>query len=379
MNDRVSVRELAEQWGVSERTIRNYCASGKIAGAILVGKTWVIPSDVVRPQRQSNDKLPTGLLDRLRLEKRTGVHGGIYHKIQIDLTYNSNHIEGSKLTHEQTRLIFETRTIGTYDGSALPVDDIIETANHFRCIDAVIDNANRPLTEGFIKRLHSILKSGTSDSRKEWFAVGAYKKYSNAVGDTPTTAPEDVEASMVKLLAGYSAKGRLTIDDLIAFHHDFEAIHPFQDGNGRVGRLILFKECLRTGIVPFVITDDIKHFYYRGLREWKHERGYLRDTCLLAQDNFKNTLDYFGIDYEKPSNGLSTNVSKSSTLETRFDTDHNQPQDVLRAYSGRIEDAVAIRNERTAQERLSDAEAIAEQSEELDPDDGSPSWGGRSF
>ena len=296
----VSVKELAESWGISERTVRNYCAEGKIDGAIRIGKSWAIPDDARRPERSSGESLPNDLLGRLRAEQAASIRGGIYHKIQIDLTYNSNHIEGSRLTHDQTRLIFETRTITT-DGTSVPVDDIIETANHFRCIDTIIDNANRPVTEGLIKRLHLILKSGTLDSRKGWFAVGAYKRYPNTVGNVHTSSPDAVERDMKELVARYAAIGTPSFDDLLAFHHDFETIHPFQDGNGRVGRLILFKECLRAGIVPFIISDDIKHFYYRGLREWEHERGYLRDTCLLAQDNFKSMLDYFGIETVRPA------------------------------------------------------------------------------
>ena len=230
--------------------------------------------------------------------KAAKLHGGIYHKIQIDLTYNSNHIEGSRLTHDQTRYIFETNTIGASDG-AVKVDDVVETANHFKCIDMIIDSANHMLSEAFIKQLHAVLKSGTSDSRLDWFAVGNYKKLPNEVGGMDTTAPENVGAEMKKLLAEYNAIESKTFDDLLDFHYRFERIHPFQDGNGRVGRLLLFKECLRNNIVPFIIEDDIKMFYYRGLKEWQNERGYLRDTCLAAQDRFKKYLDYFRVPYDK--------------------------------------------------------------------------------
>ena len=220
--------------------------------------------------------------------------GGIYHKVQIDLTYNSNHIEGSRLTHDQTRYIFETNTIGV-DNESVFVDDIVETANHFRCIDMVIDNAHKQLTESFIKELHYVLKSGTTDSRKDWFAVGDYKKLPNQVGGKETTLPKDVAKEMRQLVSLYNATTEKTFDEILDFHHKFECIHPFQDGNGRVGRLILFKECLRNNIVPFIIDEKLKIFYYRGLSEWTNERGFLRDTCLLAQDKFKAWLDYFKI------------------------------------------------------------------------------------
>lgn len=236
------------------------------------------------------------MLSVLREEKKKQRKGGIYHKVQIDLTYNSNHIEGSRLTHDQTRYIFETNTIG-FESGAVNVDDVVETANHFRCIDMVIDNAMYPLSETLIKRLHLTLKNGTSDSRKDWFAVGEYKRVPNEVGGRDTTAPEKVEAEISKLLSGYNAVPNHTLEQIIAFHHDFECIHPFQDGNGRIGRLILFKECLKNNIVPFIIEDDLKMFYYRGLHEWNHEHGYLVDTCLTAQDRFKAYLDYFRIPY----------------------------------------------------------------------------------
>ena len=239
---------------------------------------------------------PKTLLEILQEEKSSGYSGGIYHKTQIELTYNSNHIEGSSLTHEQTRYIFETNTIGVEDGS-LNVDDVIETANHFRLVSLIIDNAKSVLTEEFIKKLHLLLKNGTSDSRKDWFAVGDYKKLPNEVGGMNTTLPEDVPKKMKELLDEYNAKEEKSLDDVLDFHVKFEKIHPFQDGNGRVGRLIMFKECLKYNIVPFIIEDDLKMFYYRGLAEWKTEKGYLRDTCLTAQDRYKAYLDYFRIGY----------------------------------------------------------------------------------
>ena len=293
----ISVKEASEKWGITERVVRQYCADGRISGAFLTGKTWNIPDDAEKPGRKARTrKLPEDLLSRLRLEKDARIPGGIYHKVQIELTYNSNHIEGSRLTHDQTRYIFETNTINAPEGS-VNVDDILETVNHFRCIDLVIDQAKRPLSESLIKQLHRILKSGTADSRKSWFAVGEYKRLANEVGGMETAAPEDVPKRMKALLAEYRSCDPVSLDDLLDFHYRFEAIHPFQDGNGRVGRLILFKECLRYGIVPFIIEDDMKMFYYRGLREWKNERGYLRDICLAAQDRFKAYLDYYKIEY----------------------------------------------------------------------------------
>lgn len=242
---------------------------------------------------QNRNKL---LLDILQEEKSSGYSGGIYHKTQIELTYNSNHIEGSSLTHEQTRYIFETNTIGAETGN-LNVDDVIETANHFRLVSLIIDNAKSMLTEEFIKELHLMLKNGTSDSRKDLFAVGDYKKLPNEVGGMNTVIPEEVSDKMKELLNEYNAKEEISIEDILDFHVKFEKIHPFQDGNGRVGRLIMFKECLKYNIVPFIIEDDLKMFYYRGLAEWEAEKGCLRDTCLTAQDRYKAYLDYFRIGY----------------------------------------------------------------------------------
>ena len=242
---------------------------------------------------QNRNKL---LLDILQEEKSSGYTGGIYHKTQIELTYNSNHIEGSSLTHEQTRYIFETNTIDVENGS-LNVDDVIETANHFRIVSLIIDNAKSTLTQEFIKKLHLLLKNGTSDSRKDWFAVGGYKKFPNEVGGMNTTLPEEVPEKMKELLNEYNVKEEKSLEDILDFHVKFEKIHPFQDGNGRVGRLIMFKECLKYNIIPFIIEDDLKMFYYRGLAEWETEKGYLRDTCLTAQDRYKAYLDYFRIGY----------------------------------------------------------------------------------
>ncbi len=291
-----SVAQMAEKWGLSERSVRNYCARGRIKDSKLIGKIWHIPENAQKPERANKKKDSLTLLRILREQKAAKMTGGIYHKVQIDLTYNSNYIEGSRLTHDQTRYIFETNTIG-FENEAVNVDDVIETSNHFRCIDRVIDQAGSVLTERFIKELHFTLKIGTSDSRKDWFAVGAYKKLPNEVGGKETTLPENVADEMRKLLADYNAMPSKTFEDIVAFHVAFERIHPFQDGNGRVGRLILFKECLKHNIVPFIIEDNLKLFYYRGLKEWEYEKGFLMDTCLVAQDRFKTYLDYFRVAY----------------------------------------------------------------------------------
>lgn len=292
----LSVAEIAVKWGVSERSVRNYCATGRVDGAKLIGKIWFVPENARKPERINKKDTKKTLLDILKEQKDIKLNGGIYHKIQIELTYNSNHIEGSKLTHDQTRYIFETNTIG-FENETLNVDDVIETTNHFRCIDIIIDEANSTLSEKFIKQLHSVLKTGTSDSRKDWFSVGEYKKLPNEVGGSETALPEEVPFKMRELLKKYNSLSDKTFEDIVAFHVEFEKIHPFQDGNGRVGRLLLFKECLKNNIVPFIIEDDLKMFYYRGLKEWNNEKGYLLDTCLTAQDRFKAYLDYFRIEY----------------------------------------------------------------------------------
>ena len=295
----LSVAETAKKWNISERSVRNYCAQERIPGAVLIGKTWHIPENAEKPARSNGKKTPVKtLLSILQEEKRTKYAGGIYHKTQIDLTYNSNHIEGSRLTHDQTRYIFETNTIGV-ENEVLNVDDVIETSNHFRCIDLIIDHAASTLSEHFIKKLHHILKTSTSDSRKDWFAVGEYKRLPNEVGGIQTSLPEEVADKMKALLSDYNAVPKKTLDDILDFHVRFERIHPFQDGNGRVGRLIMFKECLKYNIVPFIIEENLKLFYYRGLKEWYNEKGYLTDTCLTAQDKYKAYLDYFRIPYEK--------------------------------------------------------------------------------
>ena len=290
----LSVSQFAEKYGISVRTVRNLCATGKIKGVFLTGKIWNIPADAVLPQKGKQKISP--LLARLREEKEAKLKGGIYHRTQIDLTYNSNHIEGSRLTKEQTRYIFETNTLGITNEST-KIDDIMETINHFRCIDFVIDHATDKITEPFIKQLHLLLKSNTSDSQKSWFAVGDYKRLANEVGEQETIQPQDVHKYMKALLSDYNALKKVELDDIIDFHVRFERIHPFQDGNGRVGRLLLLWQCLQSGIVPFIITDELRLFYYRGIQNWGQTNGYLRDTCLTAQDQYAALLDYFKIKY----------------------------------------------------------------------------------
>ena len=293
----ITINEISKKWGVSERSARNYCASGRVVGAYLEGKTWMIPIDAVKPARQIRHVIKIrNLLDTLKDEKDSSLKGGIYHKLQVEMTYNSNHMEGSKLTHDQTRFIYETKTIGVQD-SAVSVDDVMETINHFRCIDLAIDFAKRKLSETFIKQLHRILKTNTEDSKKTWFMVGDYKLYENIAGDRETVHPDKVKDEMKKLLSNYLEKDKHTFEEIVEFHVDFERIHPFQDGNGRVGRLIAFKECLKNGIVPFIILDSKKDFYYRGLKNWNSNRAWLMDTCLDGQDTVKAYLDYFKIRY----------------------------------------------------------------------------------
>ena len=226
-------------------------------------------------------------------EKKARKKGGLYHKTQVSLAYNSNKIEGSKLTEEQTRYIFETRTIGFKDQDAVPVDDIIETSNHFVAFDYLVDTIDQPLSNAIIKKFHSVLKASTSDAAKEWFSVGEWKKMPNEVGGSKTTLPKNVEFDMNQLSEWYNALGQIKFEDIVEYHFRFEKIHPFQDGNGRVGRLIMFRECLRNNIVPFIIDDNHKQFYYRGLREFENVREYLTDTCLSAQDTYKEWLRYF--------------------------------------------------------------------------------------
>lgn len=286
----ISVTQFAEKFGISDRTVRNYCASGKIEGAFITGKTWNIPADAVLPKK--GKKKVAALLARLREEKESGMKGGIYHRTQIDLTYNSNHIEGSRLTKEQTRLIFETNTLGITTENT-NIDDIIETVNHFRCIDYIIDHATERITEPHIKQLHLILKTNTSDNQRKWFAMGDYKRLVNEIGGEETVKPEDVHRAVKSLLSDYYKKKDIVFDDILDFHVRFERIHPFQDGNGRIGRLLMFWQCLQSDITPFIITEDLRLFYYRGLQNWGKINEYLRDTCLTAQDNYKVVVAKF--------------------------------------------------------------------------------------
>lgn len=279
---------LAAELGISSKTMAKMSRGEKIADHVLKRIADYFSCSVTELCAEKTNNL---LLQTLRDEKDAKISGGLYHELQVRITYNSNHIEGSKLSEDQTRLIFETRTINATGG--VPVDDIIETVNHFRAIDYVIDVAEDELTEEIIKELHRILKQGTADASLSWFAVGDYKKRGNVVGGRETAKPKDVSARMKALLAAYDPK---SVEDIIAFHHEFESIHPFQDGNGRVGRLIALKECLHYGIIPFIIEDAKKAFYYRGLAEWENEKGYLIDTCLDGQDTFKRLLAMFDID-----------------------------------------------------------------------------------
>ena len=281
---------LAEELGISSRTIAKIGRGEKIADRVLGRIAALLDCRTEELYRRVSDNV---LLQMLRDEKNIRMSGGLYHELQIRMTYNSNHIEGSRLSEDQTRQIFETNTVDI--GEGVSVDDIVETVNHFRDIDYAIDHAEEPLTEEIIKELHHILKQGTKDSTLSWFAVGEYKKRANTVGDMATAKPKEVSARMQTLLSRYEALDTISIEDIIEFHYNFERIHPFQDGNGRVGRLIALKECLRYGIVPFIIEDSKKMYYYRGLSKWKTEKGYLLDTCLDGQDTFKKLMALFDI------------------------------------------------------------------------------------
>lgn len=280
--------DLTKLLGISSRTIAKIGRGEKLSRVVTEKLCGYFSCTAAELCREISDN---PILQALREEKDAKISGGLYHELQVRMTYNSNHIEGSRLSEEQTRLIFETNTLDAGDG--VPVDDILETVHHFRAIDYVIDCADDMLTEEIIKKLHFILKHDTKDSTLDWFAVGEYKKRANVVGGRETTRPKDVPARMKALLESYNAKSEVTIEDIIAFHAAFERIHPFQDGNGRVGRLVALKECLRFGIIPFLIEDSKKAFYYRGLSEWENEKGWLTDTCLDGQDTFKRLLAMF--------------------------------------------------------------------------------------
>lgn len=290
----MTVEEAARKWGISPRSVQLYCGKGSISGVNLLGKAWQIPANAAKPERKPRaKKLPCSILEVLKSEKRGHIAGGLYHRLQIDFTYNTNHMEGSRLTHEQTRWIFETQTVGKLP-SDVPVDDIVETANHFRCIDIVIESTGAALTERYIKMLHAQLKSGTSDSRKGWFAVGDYKRLDNVVGEMETCPAKDVHREMVKLLTWYKTAQK-TFENLLDLHERFERIHPFQDGNGRIGRLVLLKECLKFNHTPFVIAENLRRFYYLGLSEWRQgRRTRLIETCRTGQEVFISALRQFG-------------------------------------------------------------------------------------
>lgn len=295
---KITKTALKEALDLSSATLAKLAKNEQISMSTLVAICNYLncqPGDVMELEYDINKD---SLLYRLKEEKSSKMKGSIYHQTQIKLAYNSNHIEGSQLSEDQTRYIYETNTIG-FEQEPVNVDDIVETINHFQCFDYMIDSANDILDEDFIKNTHKILKTNTSDSRIPWFNVGEYKSRKNMVGDLITTPPEKVKSTIEKLLNEYNKKQKISFDDILDFHVKFERIHPFQDGNGRVGRIIMFKECLKHDIVPFIIEDNLKMYYYRGLKEWDNERGNLRDTCLTAQDRYKQYLDYFEIKYSE--------------------------------------------------------------------------------
>ena len=289
----MTIEETAAKWGITPRQVRTYCTAGRIPGALLSRGEWLLPEDASKPERKKRRIFPTTILGVLEAERSSRISGGLYHRLQIDLAFNSNHIEGCRLTHEQTRWIFETKTVGDV-GADIPVDDIVETANHFRATDTVIMTACSALTEAYVKRLHEILKSGTTDSRRDWFAVGEYKRLDNVVGEMETCPAKDVHREMAKLLNWWKSADK-TFENLLDLHVRFEQIHPFQDGNGRVGRLMLLKECLKHRITPFVIAENFKQFYYLGLQDWRQgRRARLTDVCRTGQDVFILGLRQFG-------------------------------------------------------------------------------------
>ena len=292
----ISKTALQKRVGMSSTTMAKLSKNENVSIKIIDDICKILncqPGDIMEMSNTTDNPL----LNLLREEKGMKLKGGLYHQTQVKLAYNSNRIEGSKLSEDQTRYIYETNTIATEKEETASIDDIIETINHFQCFDYMLDIADKKLTEKMIKEFHKILKEGTSDSRKDWFAVGDYKKLPNEVGGRDTALPEEVADKMKALLAEYNAKEEKKFEDILDFHVKFERIHPFQDGNGRVGRLTMFKECLKYNIVPFIIEDNLKMFYYRGLKEWDNEKGYLTDTCLTAQDKYKAYLDYFRIKY----------------------------------------------------------------------------------
>jgi len=289
----ITKTDLTSEIGISSRTIAKIAKGEKLSNRTLEKIAAFLGCDAHSLYQEKSDNL---ILQILREEKEGRISGGLYHELQVRMTYNSNHIEGSRLTEDQTRMIFETNTIDVGDG--ISVDDILETVHHFRAIDYVIDKAEEEPTEEMIKHLHYILKHDTKDAALGWFAAGDYKRRANMVGGRETVKPQDVPDRMKALLADYNAKKVITVNDVIAFHAEFEHIHPFQDGNGRVGRLVALKECLRNNIIPFIIEDSKKYYYYRGLSEWRNEKGWLTDTCLDGQDTFIRLLDALDIPWQ---------------------------------------------------------------------------------
>ena len=287
--------EVAEVLGVKPATISKYEAGTlepNIESLKKLAELFEVSVDELLKEDEF-DVSKINVLEVLREQKKMKLKGNLYHNTQIIFAYNTNHIEGSKLTEDQTRYIYETNTLLTEKESITNLDDIIETVNHFKLVDYMLDVADEELTEEMIKEFHKILKEGTSDSRKDWFNVGDYKKLANEAGNMKTTLPKNVQKDMVKLMQWYNSLEKIIIEDIIEFHYRFECIHPFQDGNGRVGRIIMFKECLKNNIIPFIILDKDKLFYYRGLKEYKAEKGYLIDTCLNAQDQYIRLIEYF--------------------------------------------------------------------------------------
>ena len=293
--NKLTQKDIAEILKVEPGTISKY-ESGTIEPNIESIKKLAETFNITIDELLKDDEIDISkinLLQVLKEQKDMKLKGNLYYATQISFAYNTNHIEGSKLTEEQTRYIYETNTILFEKDTIINVDDIQETINHFKLVDYMIDNATQKLTEEIIKKFHKILKTGTSDSKKDWFNVGEYKKLANEVGNVKTSSPRNVERDIKKLLDWYNLLEKITINDLIEFHYKFESIHPFQDGNGRVGRAIMFKECLKNNIIPFIIMDKDKLFYYRGLKEYKEEKGYLIDTCLNAQDQYKKMIEYY--------------------------------------------------------------------------------------
>jgi len=288
----ISKTDLQKRIGMSSTTMAKLSKNEYVSLKIIedICKTLHCqPGDIM----EITQDVESPLLKLLREEKDMKLKGGLYHQTQVKLAYNSNRIEGSRLSEEQTRFIYETNTIATENKEATSIDDIVETINHFQCFDYMLTVADQVLSEEIIKEFHRLLKSNTSDSKKEWFSVGDYKKRPNMIGDKKTVSPSKVNGEMAKLLIDYNQVKNVQFEDIIEFHYKFEMIHPFQDGNGRVGRIIMFKECLKNGIIPFIIEDQYKQFYYRGLNEFSTEKGYLVETCYSAQDAYGELLKYF--------------------------------------------------------------------------------------